>query len=254
MFGFGNSAPEKKVMKSVKLVKQTGSAVSLEKVEQAGGIDLRKKTEAAGTALSMKGLAGIRAQAVVVLDYSGSMGGDYQSGAVQTLTERFLGFAMQIDADGEVPIIPFASRRLPTVNVGLDNYQGVINRELVNKQSMRSTNLSEALEEVKRLAKKTNDPMFVAVVTDGNPDYEAATTKIVCELANYPVFIKFLALYNVPYLQELDDLDNSHRLLDNVDTKTFSSLDISDTQFANAMADEWDSWITAALAAGILTN
>ncbi len=101
MFGFGNSAPEKKVMKSVKLVKQTGSAVSLEKVEQAGGIDLRKKTEAAGTALSMKGLAGIRAQAVVVLDYSGSMGGDYQSGAVQTLTERFLGFAMQIDADGE---------------------------------------------------------------------------------------------------------------------------------------------------------
>jgi hypothetical protein len=250
MFGFGNSSPERKVQKSIKLVKESGSAVSLDKI---GSISLRKKTEAAGSALAAKGLQGIRAQAVCVLDYSGSMYSDFRSGEVQELTERFLGFALQIDADGEIPVIPFASRRLPTINVDLNNYQGIIDRELVQKYSMGSTNLAQALEEVLVLARITDAPMFVGVVTDGNPDSTTDTTRLVCELANYPVFIKFLALRSVPYLQELDDLDNSHRLIDNVDTKTFTSLSISDEQFAEAMADEWDSWVKAAQSAGILT-
>lgn len=44
------------------------------------------------------------------------------------------------------------------------------------------------------------------------------------------------------------------RLLDNVDTKFLENYAaMSDLQFADAMADQWDSWITAALAAGVLT-
>jgi len=246
MFGFGE---EKKVKKSVKLVRESGPAVA-----NVSNTILKQKFEAAGAALQAKGMQGIRAQAVCVLDFSGSMSGDYLSGEVQTLTERFLAFALQIDADGEIPVIPFESRRLPTINVNQNNFQGVIQRELLDKHYMGSTNLAHALEEVRNIARTTDAPLFVGVVTDGNPDSISETTKIVCDLANYPVFIKFMALRDVPYLRELDDLDNTKRLLDNVDTKTFTSLNMTDGQFALAMAEEWDSWISAAQQAGILTN
>jgi hypothetical protein len=249
MFGLGNNSH--RVQRSVKLTTESGPAVSLEKIPH---VDLRKKSEAAGTALAGVGLAGIRAQAVCVLDYSGSMYGDYSNGQVQELTERFLGFALQIDADGEIPIIPFESRRLPTIDINVSNYQGVINRELVNKYGMGSTNLADALEEVKRLAQTTDAPLFVGVVTDGNPDSESDTTRVVCELASYPVFIKFLALRDVPYLDRLDNLGNDKRLLDNVNTQTFRSLTMTDAEFANAMAEEWSDWIKLATQAGILTN
>jgi hypothetical protein len=257
MFGLSNRSQntvEKKVMKTVKLVRETGSAVLMDKVEQKGGSILRQKSEAAGAALAKKGLHGIRAEALCVLDYSGSMHGDYSSGAVQQLTERFLAFALQIDGDGTIPVIPFASRRLPTVDVTLDNFQGVVEREIVRKHGMGSTNLSHALEEVLSIARTTDSPLFVGIVTDGSPDSREDTTRLVCELANYPVFIKFMALGSVPYLQDLDDLDDSKRLLDNVDTKTFTNLNMSDSEFADAMADEWDSWVKLATQAGILTN
>jgi hypothetical protein len=254
---FGSNTPQKRVEKSVKLVKDTAGTPAFS-VSKVSSPMLIKKTNAAGDALAKKGMRGVRAQALCVLDYSGSMDRDYQSGAVQDLVERFLAFAFQIDADGEVPIIPFESKRLDTITVNAENYEGVVQRELLAKHGMGSTNLAAALEEVKKIAQKTEEPLFVGVVTDGNPDdvwdgYKK-TTALVCELANYPVFIKFLALRDVPYLQKLDDLGDDKRLLDNVDTKTFANLNVSDEVFYEAMADEWDSWVKLATNAGILTS
>jgi hypothetical protein len=250
LFGniFDSSPAGKKVEKSAALVREVGAAsTNIPSI-------LKPKSDAVGVALAKKGMHGVRAEAVMLLDYSGSMYSDYQSGAVQTLVERFLAFALQIDADGKIPVVPFASRRLNTINVDVNNYQGVVNRELVNKHQMGSTNLAHALEEVLNIARTTDSPLYVGVVTDGNPDDYQETTKKVCQLANYPVFIKFLALRDVPYLQELDDLNSSYRLVDNVDTKTFPSLAITDEQFAEAMADEWDTWVDAAQQAGLLHN
>lgn len=253
MFGFNNGT-SKKAARTLQLVKGTGSAVDLAKVEQHGGIDLRKKTEAAGVALSKRGMAGIRAQVVMLLDYSGSMHMDYGNGNVQKLVERFLGFGLQVDADGSIPVIPFASRVLPTVDVSLENYKNIVQREIISKHSMGSTNLSDALKELKKLAETTDAPIFCGIVTDGSPDDRDETTKLVCELANYPVFLKFLALYDVPYLSQLDDLGDDKRLLDNVDAKFFKRLDQSDEEFADMMADEWDGWVQLATNKGVLTQ
>jgi hypothetical protein len=69
------------------------------------------------------------------------------------------------------------------------------------------------------------------------------------------VFLKFLAIKPVDYLQELDDLDASERLVDNVDAKFLPDpAAMSDLAFADAMVDEWDTWITAAAAVGVLTS
>lgn len=243
-------------MKTINLVKDpTGApAVDLTKLG-AAHIDLTRRAQKAGISLSKRGLDGIRAQAVLILDHSASMRRDYKDGTVQMLVERALGFALQIDIDGEIPVIPFDSRVWPTAVVGVGNYQGAVDREVFRNGQMGSTNLAGALQELMRLAAGSDAPIFAIVVTDGSPDSRREATRLVCELANYPVFIKFLAIRPVDYLQTLDDLGPSKRLVDNVDTKFIPNpADMSDLAFADAMVDEWDSWIKEATGAGVIAS
>jgi len=256
MFGLRTKTqPTVQPARTVTLVKDPNGtpAVNLTKVRDAGHVDLAKRADKAGLSLSKRGLAGIRAQVVLVLDHSGSMYGDYANGKVQTLVERALGFALQIDVDGTVPVIPFDHRLLPTVEVTVDNYRNVVNDRIWRGRDMGSTDLARALEHVRQCAAATETPVFCLVVTDGDPNSREATTRVVCDLARYPVFVKFLAVWDVPYLRMLDDLDGSARLLDNVDAKSFQDpAAVSDMVFADAMVDEWDTWVRAATAAGVL--
>jgi vWA found in TerF C terminus len=234
-----------------------GAAVDLAKVRGAGHINLAKAADAAQTALVRRGLLGIRAQAVTVLDHSGSMRPDYRSGAVAALLTRVLGFTLTFDADASVPVIPFDSRVYPPVQATVDNYTTVVADRIWLPDRMGSTNLAGALAVVRDLAASTSAPLYVVVVTDGEPDDERAATKIVCDLARFPVFLKFLALRPVAYLSRLDTLDDSRRLLDNCNAKPEpgSRLDLlscTDEAFQEAMADEWDLWIDRATKAGVL--
>lgn len=241
--------------RTVNLVKDPAgsSAVNLSKVRSDGHIDLAKRADKAGIALSKRGLAGIRAQVVLVLDHSGSMRSDYKTGRVQTLVERVLGFALQVDVDGLVPVIPFDSRVYPEVAATIHTYPGVVDREIWNSRTMGTTDLAAALGVVKGMAETADIPVFCVIVTDGSPDSRPAATRLVQDLSRYPVFLKFLAIREVDYLRELDDMRPGLRLLDNVDSKTFADpAAVSDLAFAEAMADEWDTWITAAQQAGVL--
>lgn len=262
MFGLGNSQPQNSVnrtpAKTVPLLKDVSgaAATNLQDIEDKGGLNLRKKTEAVAVSLRKRDMSGIRAQVIVVLDHSGSMDSDYRNGKVQDLVDRFLAFGLTVDADGEIPVIPFDSRVKNTVNVNINNYKGVVEREIYDQWGMGSTNLTAALEVVRNEAKKTDAPLFVAVVTDGEPNESHSAREIVKDLSRYPVFIKFLAVQKVSFLEELDDMSDSERLLDNVDTKEYHSgmSNVSDEQFAEDMTDEWNTWVAAALAAGVLTN
>lgn len=247
--------------RTVKLVKDPSGAPAVDtvKVRAAGHEDLAKSAEKAGIALSKRNLSGIRAQAVVLLDMSGSMKRDYQSGAVQILLQRALGFSLQIDADGTVPVIPFDDRIRDTFDVNMGNFSTAANA-VWTPNDMGSTNLAGALKVLMSMAKKTDAPIFACILTDGSPDDRKAATKVVCELAGYPVFLKFMALRPVDYLSELDDLEQSQpgaRLLDNVDAKpergsSLNLLSCTDLEFQDAMADEFDTWTQAATTHGIL--
>lgn len=259
-FGGGNSANGTNphtVKRTVALVKDANGAAAnnLADIENKGGVSLRKKTEAVAVSLRKKDMSGVRAQVMVILDHSGSMSSDYQSGKVQDLVERFLGFGLAVDVDGEIPVIAFDHKVHRAVNVNMSNYSGVVQREIYKPYEMGSTDLTRALEKVRDEAKTTDAPLFVAVVTDGEPDDRESAKEIVCELSGYPVFIKFLAVQKVRFLEQLDDLGNNERLLDNVDTKEYTDLNrVSDEDFAKDMVDEWDSWTKAAVAAGVLTQ
>lgn len=234
------------------LVRHEGPAndrVSLEK--RGAGVDLLKRFDKAGVSLSKRGLSGVRTEALMLLDHSLSMNGDYRNGLVQQLVERALGFALQVDGDGVIPVIPFDSRVSDAVDVTVENHQGVVDRELWRPNRMGSTNLTAALKAVEKIAEKTQAPLFVIVVTDGSPDDRRTTTDAVQRLSQYPVFLKFLAIRPVDYLQELDDMGG--RLVDNADAKFLANPgSMSDLEFAEAMVDEWDSWISAAQGAGLL--
>lgn len=259
MFGIGrnNSGATKfTVAKTVALVKDANGApaVSADKIEAAGGVSLSKKSQNIGVSLKKHNVAGIRAQMVVLLDHSGSMSYDYQTGKVQELVERALAFGLQIDVDGEIPVIPFDDKVYKTVDVNASNYQNIVQDKIYRPRDMGGTKLEAPLEAVRKLAEKTDAPIFCCIVTDGDPWDKPQTTSLICDLARYPVFIKFMALRDVPYLNMLDDLGDDKRLLDNVDAKSFGDLNMTDEQFGDAMADEWASWIDLATKAGILTQ
>ncbi len=244
----------------VPVVRDTSGApaVNLGKVAAAGHVSLSKTAEKVGVSMTKRGLNGMRGRVIVLLDHSGSMYGDFQSGTVQKLLERTLGFGLNIDTDGAVEVIPFDSKVWKTVDVKLGNYQRAA-RDAWKPNDMGLTNLAKALDKVRDIAAETREPIVCVVLTDGNP-YDGVSeqrskdeaTKVVVDLARYPVWLKFLALRNVPYLSELDDMDGG-RLLDNVDAKTIADPSgISDEAFAEAMVDEWNTWIDAAKAAGVL--
>lgn len=254
---FGRSKSSQGPANPVRVVKDaTGAAaVDLDAVKAAGHVSLAKSAATVGVSLRKRNLAGMRGRVIVVLDHSGSMSGDYQSGVVQELLLRTLAFGLQIDSSGSVEVIPFDYGVWPTSVMLVDNYETAA-WAIWKPASMGSTNLAAALDRVRDLAADTAEPIVCVVITDGNPDDRNAATRAVCDLACYPVFLKFLAIRNVPYLSELDDLEQVRpgaRLLDNVDAKTIPNpAHISAEDFAEAMTDEWDSWLIAATAAGVL--
>jgi hypothetical protein len=258
VFGFGRSKDGPANPVPLSRDAAGAPAVDLAKVRDSGHISLAKAADSAGIALSKRGLAGMRAQGVLVLDHSGSMQREYQNGSVQTLVERVLGYTLQIDADGTVPVIAFDHRVHAPVDVTISNYENVVDLKIWQRHGMGSTNLAGALAKVRDLAAKTKMPMYVPVITDGDPDDPGAATEIVCDLARYPVFLKFLALRPVPYLSTLDTLGDSKRLIDNCNAQpvrgsSLNLLSCSDLDFQEAMADEWDAWTAAALKAGVVT-
>lgn len=244
------------------------SAIDLDKISDAGCVDLAKHAEVAQVNLEKNDLAGIRATGVLILDQSGSMRADYENGNVQLLVARILGFMLNVDPDGYVTIIPFDSRAGEPIKVGwkanpkagIHSYVDIVDREIWKPNRMGSTNLAAALGVVERdilpLAKL---PVYLAVATDGAPDSEPLTTDRYCELSRWPDFIKNLSLRPVRYLQMLDESTSLPRLVDNCNSQPdkehprLNLLSCTDDEFYQAMTAEWADWFSKAKDAGILT-
>lgn len=253
MFGRNKSGPAN----PVRYIKDPSGqpAVDLGDIEKKGHVSLSKEARTVGVSLQKRGLAGMRGRVVVVLDHSGSMHGDYNSGAVQTLLERTLGFGLQIDTDGEIEVIPFDSRVWPTTRVGVGNYQQAA-QSIWKPNKMGGTDLTAALKTVKNMAADTKEIIVCIVITDGEPNDSVSATEAVCELARYPVFLKFVGLRRVAYLDYLDKLEDhkpNARLIDNVNSQTVSDPStVTAERFAEQITEEWDGWLTAAAGAGVI--
>jgi hypothetical protein len=242
-------------------------AVSLAKVEAAAGVDMRKRTEAAGGALAAAGLLGHRFAAVALLDASHSMSRLYRDGTVQTLVDRALAWTLNVDDDGNIPVGLFGSEFTWGGDVNLDSYAGVVDRE--GWRPSGSTNLTAALVGARELLAQATEPGYLFVVTDGSPNDRASATREIVAMSQEPIFVKFLVIGRsapgLEYAELLDDLEEPKgrrtlarwglpaRLIDNVDTQRVADPGaIGDDAFAAAMTEELPSWLANAQRVGLV--
>lgn len=280
-------------------------AVSLAKVEQAtvnlskrpaSGVNLRKGFTAAQDALFAAELPGIRMQVIVLVDGSGSMGRDYerpspdQPSAVEKMVVRTLAFALNVDADGSIPIYVYGRGVRGPIDIGLHNFEDA--GDLL-QPDFWSTNMTEAFDKALDIAVKSGQLTLIINITDGAPDDKLSMKNSVIKSAGYPVMVKNLAIRPVAFLEELDELPSKYeirkeedehgneipvkgaaqdadgvsverlvidinpdavRLLDNVDSKAVDPYGASDEQFAKDLADEIADCMEVMARVGSLTD
>lgn len=103
-------------------------AISLDKFEQKAPelLSLAKKAQ---FSLSKFNLEDIQAEVSFVLDASGSMTGQYQTGQVQSLVERVFPVAAHFDNNDSMETWAFADKQQQLSSIGFDNYKDFVNQD-----------------------------------------------------------------------------------------------------------------------------
>jgi uncharacterized protein with von Willebrand factor type A (vWA) domain len=213
-----------------------------------GLLDLTKK---AAVSLEKAGVTNQRAAVYLVLDHSGSMTGFYRNGSVQRLAEQALGLSVNLDDDGQVPLVYFGTRVTQAADASLNAYQGIINRTH-NTVGWGSTNYAAAIDHVVDLHHGNPAPALVIFQTDGEPDSRPAAVAALREASKHPLFFAFVGFGdNIRFLEELDTLDG--RAVDNA--SFFHARDprrVTDTALYDGLTGEFAQWLAAARTAGIV--
>ncbi|MEU8136073.1 VWA domain-containing protein [Streptodolium elevatio] len=182
-----------------------------------------------------------------------SLEGFYRDGSVQRLAEQTLALSANLDDDGTVPMSFFSSAVDATVDVRLDNYAGIVDREHV-KCYWGGTNYAPAMTTVFRDYSLSNatDPALVIFQTDGAPGDQAETERVLRDLSSFPVFFAFVGFGgSIQFLERLDDLTGRR-----VDNASFfhaaNPRAVTDEALYDGLTSEFASWLADARNAGIV--
>lgn len=196
------------------------------------------------------GLAGQKAEVLLVMDCSGSMDALYRSGLVQDTVERALGLALNFDDDGRVPAVAFDSRTIDLVDVTAENIEGYVEREIVRKHSLGGgTRYAPALKAIAKRFGNNGMPGYGLFVTDGNCEDTQAAEKMMRELSELPIFFNFIGVgrESFAFLKKLDNLTGRK-----VDNAGFSHVQNPKSFSYSDLLAEFPKYLPAARAAGVL--
>jgi hypothetical protein len=189
-------------------------------------VDLRKNVS---RALRKRNLGGLKLDIEVVLDRSGSMKDEFESGLVQLVLDRCYALCAELDPDGRMPVTLFHDSAKQVTELTAANVDGYVQAHL-RHESYGLTSYAPPLAQVLKrracqtglLGKKPADrATMVLFITDGVNDDPAETARVMQSLSkSAPVFVKFIGLdtgANVRFttLERLDDM--SGRVFDNAD-------------------------------------
>ncbi|MFD3778837.1 VWA domain-containing protein [Streptomyces sp. NPDC058612] len=238
-------------------------------------LSLRKRQVA--VSLSKRGVTGLSARVVLVLDASGSMAGLYHGGTVAGVAERMAAVAAQLDEDGEMQAWTFASHpaRLPDLTIGalpewlrLHVRGGEFSlfgrrkppKGLVPGQiDMRAVGIGneeqKVIAEVRAFVRDhpAPEPTLVLFFSDGGVYRNDAIERELRGAVEEPVFWQFIGLGRADYgvLERFDTLPG--RRVDNVGFFAVDDIDtVSDPELYDRLLSEFPSWIQDARRAGIL--
>ena len=241
-------------------------------------IDLKKKADInllkskVEIILTKKGINDLEARVALVLDISGSMMNQYNSGAVQAFLERIVPVASKLDDNNELDVWFFGSKFKRTKSVTENTVDGYIEKECGKKT--RTLIFFEASSLMKELGMSNNEalvindvqkkyakeepsklPTFVIFLSDGGVHDDEKIQQALLNASVYPIFWQFVGLGGRDYgiLKELDNMPGRY-----VDNANFFHIDdlskITDDQLYQRLINEFPLWVKEAKNKNILRN
>lgn len=248
-------------------------------------IDLTKK---AGIVLEKKNIANIKANIVVAIDSSGSMGSRYSNGNVQETVTRLLAIGMNMDVDKSIDVYTFNGSSRYVGIADKNNYAKFVedNRiyanggtkyspvmeDIINKfgtsiapvrtvQEVKPKGLigklfgktEEVITETYESAKPVEVPTIVFFITDGeNWDFDR-TVQVIQEASKQAIFWQFVGIGNekFKFLKKLDTMEG--RYIDNANFFEVNDIStVSEEELYNRLLNELPSWLEEAKAKGLI--
>lgn len=205
------------------------------------GINLDKKTEAAGIVLTKRKLTNPPSCEVgVAIDISGSMQDEYRDGIVQDVAERLFALAMRFDLDKKLDVWTYDDAEPTYVGpVVLDNIENFVKNEIINNGSVKKwggTNYAPALRAIrdhyftgtKKVTKSggffgmfkketveetggaaNGSPVLLFFITDGENFDHDSFEKILRELRTQNIYIQIVGIgnANLRYVNRVADAE-----------------------------------------------
>lgn len=264
--------------------------ISLEKRFEQQAPQLVSLAKIAGVSLAKNKLDRVRARVAFVLDASGSMYGQYDSGQVQQVVNRVFPLGVHFDDDEELETWAFARKSKQLSNVTFANFKHYVKKDAGGwQQWMSDLNAGynnepavirdviahfsgltppDAVAEKKGLfsSKKSfpdgfapaidaRTPVFVLFISDGGVSHNQEIEFLIRWSSTLPIFWQFIGIGGSSYgaLEKLDALAGRH-----IDNANFFAIDdlrqISEAELYDRMMQEFPQWLKAARSKGMIGN
>ena len=262
--------------------------VSLEKRFEQKAPQLVSLAKIAGVSLAKNNLERVRAKVAFVLDASGSMYGQYDSGQVQEVVNRVFPLGVHFDDDEELETWAFAlkSKQLSNVtfasfknyvkkdqggwqrwmsdlNAGYNNEPAVIRDVIAHFSGLTPPAIvteKKGIFSSKKVfpegfapAIAAKAPVFVLFISDGGVSHNDEIQFLIRWSSTLPIFWQFIGIGGSSYgaLEKLDDLKGRH-----IDNANFFAIDdlrqISEAELYDRMMQEFPAWLKQARAKGMI--
>jgi len=147
--------------------------------------------------MKTKGIDKIRSIAIAVIDISQSMSNLYARGFVQQVIERLTPMALAMTDNGEMQIYVFHNRCFRVFpNLTKDNYEGYVNKYILNKYTFGGTQYAPAIDMV--LDNFMTDTANVTINTQKTekgfnlwPFSKKSQTEEISTIAELPTYVQF---------------------------------------------------------------
>ncbi|WP_426075667.1 vWA domain-containing protein [Janthinobacterium sp. PSPC3-1] len=264
--------------------------VSLEKRFEQQAPQLVSLAKIAGVSLAKNRLERVRAKVAFVLDASGSMYGQYDSGQVQEVVNRVFPLGVHFDDDEELETWAFALKSKQLSNVTFGNFKNYVKKDKGGWQQWMSdlnagynnepavirdviTHFSGLTPPAVVTEKKgifsskkvfpegfapaiaAKAPVFVLFISDGGVSHNDEIQFLIRWASTLPIFWQFIGIGGSSYgaLEKLDDLSGRH-----IDNANFFAIDdlrqISEAELYDRMMQEFPAWLKQARARDIIGN